>query len=169
MTPNIKIVVDDKQLRETLAKLEKAVLDLTPVFRKITGTLAYETERNFAEQGRPKWPSLSQSTKDARIGRMGAKGEAKKRKGEGIRLMILQDDGQLAASVTTDYDRSMAVIGSNKDYARIHQLGGQAGRGRKVTIPARPYLPVTEDGELSPEASKAVLDTVLRHLQTVVN
>jgi phage virion morphogenesis protein len=25
-------------------------------------------------------------------------------------------------------------------YARIHQLGGMAGRGRKVKIPARPYL-----------------------------
>lgn len=28
-------------------------------------------------------------------------------------------------------------------YAAIQQYGGQAGRGHKVTIPLRPFLPVT--------------------------
>jgi len=32
------------------------------------------------------------------------------------------------------------VVGSNLVYARIHELGGYAGRGRKVKIPMRPYL-----------------------------
>lgn len=31
-------------------------------------------------------------------------------------------------------------IGANIIYARIHQLGGRAGRGHRATIPARPYL-----------------------------
>jgi phage virion morphogenesis protein len=35
------------------------------------------------------------------------------------------------------------AVGTNRVYAAIHQLGGQAGRGRKVTIPARPYLGVS--------------------------
>ena len=36
----------------------------------------------------------------------------------------------------------------SKDYAAIHQFGGKAGRGRKVTIPARPYLGINaEDRE----------------------
>lgn len=38
-----------------------------------------------------------------------------------------------------------AGVGSNIRYARIHQLGGLAGRGRKVKIPARPYLGLTKD------------------------
>ena len=54
-------------------------------------------------------------------------------------------EGQLASSVTTQYDDDSAVIGSNKDYARIHQLGGDAGRGKKVKIPARPYLFLVDD------------------------
>ena len=37
------------------------------------------------------------------------------------------------------------VIGSNLDYAAIHQLGGQAGKNQSVTVPARPYLQLTED------------------------
>ena len=36
-------------------------------------------------------------------------------------------------------------LGSNVEYARIHQKGGMAGRGRKVKIPARPYLGVSKE------------------------
>lgn len=52
---------------------------------------------------------------------------------------------KLAASVNTQYDDNSAVIGSNKDYAAIHRLGGKAGRNKKVSIPARPYLKLTDD------------------------
>lgn len=31
-------------------------------------------------------------------------------------------------------------IGTNVEYARIHEFGGYAGRNRAVRIPARPYL-----------------------------
>jgi phage gpG-like protein len=31
------------------------------------------------------------------------------------------------------------------EYARIHQQGGQAGRGKKTDIKARPYMGVTKD------------------------
>jgi phage virion morphogenesis protein len=33
----------------------------------------------------------------------------------------------------------------NLKYARIHQLGGKAGRGRKTRLPARPYLGISEE------------------------
>ena len=59
--------------------------------------------------------------------------------------LILQVTGQLASSVNTYYDDDSAVIGSNLDYAAIHQLGGQAGKGLKAEIPARPYLQLTDD------------------------
>jgi phage virion morphogenesis protein len=61
---------------------------------------------------------------------------------------ILQVEGQLATSITTYYDKESAIIGSNLAYAAIHQLGGQAGKGKKTTIPARPYLVLT-NGDLS--------------------
>jgi phage virion morphogenesis protein len=52
---------------------------------------------------------------------------------------VLQDSISVSAS---DFD---VHVGSNLPYARIHQLGGQAGRGLKVTIPARPYLGLNEE------------------------
>ena len=59
--------------------------------------------------------------------------------------MILQVSGQLASLINTEYDEYSAIIGSNVAYAAIHQLGGQAGKNKKVTIPARPYLKLTDD------------------------
>ena len=71
--------------------------------------------------------------------------------------------------MTTDYDSTHAVTGSNKVYAAIHQFGGEAGRSQSVKIPARPYLPVTVDRKLQPEARQPVLDTILNHLKTAAD
>lgn len=39
-----------------------------------------------------------------------------------------------------------AVLGPTAVYARIQELGGQAGRGHATTLPARPYLrPAVDD------------------------
>lgn len=91
------------------------------------------TEENFKEDGRPKWKDLSDKTKTAR-----------KKTGH-YPGQILQVSGQLALSVTTQYDETSAVIGSNKVYAAIHQLGGQAGKNKKTIIPARPYLQLVDE------------------------
>lgn len=42
-------------------------------------------------------------------------------------------------------------------YAAIHQFDGKAGRGHKVDIPARPYLPVKADGSLYPQEKELIL------------
>ena len=53
------------------------------------------------------------------------------------------DTGNLRRSLNWKANSREARIGSNLVYARIHDLGGQAGRGRKVRIPkykGRGYL-----------------------------
>ena len=153
------ITLDDQQVRLALKQLQRAGGDLAPAMLKIASALALITDDNFEAEGQPRWKPLADATVANR-----AKKAAKGQSDGGFR--ILQDSGQLASSVTTDYSSSHAVIGSNLDYARVQQLGGMAGRGRKVEIPARPYLPVDEDGKLQPEASEEVLDTVMRHLRS---
>ena len=171
MSEFVSVTIDDSQLQTALQRLEYAGVDLSPAMRKIAGALEKITEDNLEAEGRPRWKPLAESTKHARLGGKKAykkNGEltvaAQRRQDSGFR--ILQHTGQLAASVSTDYDSNQAVIGSNKVYAAIHQFGGEAGRGRKVEIPARPYLPITTDGKLQPEAREEVLDTILRHLKT---
>ena len=146
MSDFVSITVDDSQLQAVLKRLESSVLDMTPAMRKIAGTLAMVVEDNFEAEGRPRWTPSQRASSEGDV--------------------TLQQTGRLASSIVTDYDAASVVIGSNVEYARIHQLGGQAGRGRKVELPARPYLPITADGDLQPEASDAVLATVLRHLKT---
>lgn len=170
MSDFVSIIVDDRELQAALQRLERSGVDLAPAMRKIAQALATVTEANFAAEGRPKWKPLSEVTKHMRLGgnkaykKNGAlTAAAQRRQDAGFR--ILQHRGQLASSITESHDSTQAAAGSNLVYAAIHQFGGEAGRNRKVTIAARPYLPTTADNELQPEAREEVLDTVLRHLQ----
>ena len=45
-------------------------------------------------------------------------------------------------------------------YAAIQQFGGKAGRGHKVTIPARPFLPVRQDGSLYPQEQAEIIAAI---------
>lgn len=130
----IEIEFDNQEVHNKLLDLAKRTQNLRPLMKNIAGIFAYSTEENFKEEGRPDtWVDLAESTKQQRT---------KKRKWPG---QILQVEGKLAASINTYYDNDSAVIGSNLEYAAIHQLGGDAGRGKKVKIPARPYLHLTND------------------------
>lgn len=129
----IEIKIDNKEVNRKLLDLATRGENLRPLMKNIAGIFAYSTEENFKEEGRPKWTDLAESTK-------------KQRKKTGhYPGQILQITGQLASSISTYYDDNSAIIGSNLDYAAIHQLGGQAGKGHKTEIPARPYLQLTDD------------------------
>lgn len=130
----IEIKIDNKEVLTRLQELASRGENLRPLMKNIAGIMATATEDNFKDEGRPdKWVDLSETTKKQRqkIGKYPGQ--------------ILQVSGQLASSVSTAYDNDSAVIGSNLAYAAIHQLGGQAGRNKKTTIPARPYLKLTDD------------------------
>ena len=134
MSEPIEIKVDNKDVESRLLDLAKQSENLRPLMKNIAGVFAYSTEENFKEEGRPdKWTDLAESTKKQRTKTGHYPGQ------------ILQVSSQLASSISTYYDNDSAVIGSNIDYAAIHQLGGQAGKNQSVTIPARPYLQLTED------------------------
>ena len=130
----IEIKIDNKEVLTRLQELASRGENLRPLMKNIAGIMATATEDNFKDEGRPdKWIDLSETTKKQRqkIGKYPGQ--------------ILQVSGQLASSVSTAYDDNSAVIGSNLAYAAIHQLGGQTGKNKKTTIPARPYLKLTDD------------------------
>ena len=142
VTP-ITITVESAVVEAALDRLARAARDLRPVMRDIGGLLEKETDDNFRAQGRPHW------------------------------LAILQDTGVLRGSIRVYSDKSSVTIGAARvmtkagsplEYAAIHQFGGMAGRNRKVRIPARPFLPVDRDGNLSPEAERGVLAAIYDHL-----
>lgn len=119
--------------------------DLSAPLNKCGEIVLSSVEQNFQTEGRyatagswhggtERWQDLAPRTKEAR---------AKKGKWPGKKLQMSQ--GGLAASFDKKVTGNNLEIGSNKAYAGIHQFGGQAGRGRKVKIPARPMLVVQDD------------------------
>lgn len=133
MSDNIEIRIDNKAVEEALLKVASKCEDLKPLMKNIAGIMADAVEENFEQEGRPdKWQELAEST------------IKKRKKTKHWQGRILQVEGQLATSITTQYDSESAIIGSNLEYATIHQLGGQAGKNKKVKIPPRPYLKLGE-------------------------
>lgn len=147
----VKISVDvkDEAFREGLTKLErKARYGLYPAFDEISSRLLVSTQRRFELAQEPDgspWEPLSPVTLALR----------EKRKQSGPPLLV---HGDLYRSYTRRADARSAEAGSNWPYARIHQLGGQAGRGRKTTIPARPVL------GLSDKDAEAIVNIIQRYL-----
>jgi phage gpG-like protein len=80
---------------------------------------------------------------------------------------ILQASGQsgLVGSIAVDSDHDSASISVGKEYAAIHQFGGQPGmRPGTAAIPARPYLPVSADGQIPGSLRDDVPAIIAEHL-----
>lgn len=145
----IEIKIENQEVNKRLLEIARKTENLRPLMKNIAGILTFSTEENFKNEGRPeKWTDLADITKENR------------RKQHKYPGQILQVEGNLASSVNTQYDDNSAVIGSNLPYAAIHQLGGQAGRNKKVKIPARPYINLTDDDfkEIMYETEKYIHD-----------
>lgn len=128
-----------QQIASILNKLANAAQDRTPLMRSIAGTMESAVLQNFDVGGRPKWLGL------------------KYRQGT-----PLVDTENLMNSITSYYDNNVAEVGTNEPYAAIHQFGGKAGRGRKVDIPARPFLVLT------PQDEDDILEDVQAYFRSVV-
>jgi phage virion morphogenesis protein len=117
----LRLTSDVDRLLVTLQAGEHLTADMSPVMRQAAGILAGATEDAFADEKAPsdgkKWVPLALSTQ----------GKVIRGKIRGAHP-ILQVSGQLAASVSTSYDKQSATISTNKVQAALMQLGGIAGR-----------------------------------------
>lgn len=160
-----EVKLDNSHLLAALNNLTHAIEHPATLLHGIGAEVLDLTERNFANESGPdgKWHLLAPIT-------------IKKREAQGKWPgKLLQVDGSLASSVIYTVDDSSVTIqagsGPSKDYAAIHQFGGMAGRGRKVKIPARPYLPLTgnsTNSRLAPEAALAVEEMAKDYLLAVL-
>lgn len=145
---SVRIVGDLKKLQSKLKALQKPILQKAA--RQVGETLVSSTIRRFAEQrdpeGRP-WKPLSAVTVFGALS-FTKKGQVTKRSERQTRgRLILIQSARLRSSISSSASGSKAFIGTNVKYARIHQLGGDAGRSKKVKIPARPFLGVSDSDQ----------------------
>ena len=136
----IEIEINNAQeVAIVLERLAQATTHRTPLMRSIAGTMESGVLQNFDVGGRPKWLGL------------------KYRQGT-----PLVDTENLMGSITSDYTNDTAIVGTNEPYAAIHQFGGKAGRGRKTTIPARPFL------KLTPEDESDIMEDIQAYFQRLI-
>jgi len=153
-----EIAIHDEDVTAALGRLARMRSNMAPVFQSIAQELLAETMENFERQGRPQWAGLKPAT-------------IKRRTKQGTWPgMILHESGAggLKSSISTDSGSDFARVGSNKKYAAIHQFGGQAGRGHRIKIDPRPYLPADANGNLTPEAAEAVMGMMTHYLRSLV-
>ncbi|MFD2645126.1 phage virion morphogenesis protein [Pseudomonas japonica] len=154
----ITLELDHQDIQRALSRVEWAVGELAPLMRGIAAEFASITEENLEDEGQSgnAWPTLSDVTTANREAAGTWPGQ-----------MLQISAGGLAASITTHADSSSALVGSNKVYAAMMHFGGEKQEFPNLwgDIPARPYLPMDEDGKLQPEAAESILDLALAHLE----
>jgi phage gpG-like protein len=151
---SFKITRDD--VSPALGRMARAARNPVAVFRAMGTTFKSITEGTFNSVGarfRPKsWPAL---------------------KDPPGKPSILQRSTTMAKAFHLEVTSTYARVSNPMVYAAIHQVGGvikpkaakrltwvgsdgQKVFASKVTIPARPFYPVTADGKLTPEAERLI-------------
>ena len=152
------INLDTSELERVLHNAANHLTHTAPLMEDISRALLSETMMNFQFGGRPAWAGLSPLTIARRRGGAGA---------------ILQDTGELKRSIKATHTVDTATIGSNLKYAPTHQFGakqGEFGRSDRNTplpwgdIPARPFIPIDKNGDISHDGFLAVREVVNGYL-----
>ena len=129
VSQRIGVEIEGAALNAKLTRMAAALANPSAALDQIGRYLVASTLRRFE---RERAPDGSPWLKSARAIAEGGK--------------TLTDTGRLRGSIAhtvTEGGRAVEV-GSHVLYAAIHQFGGRAGRGRKVRLPARPYLGIDE-------------------------
>ena len=150
----IEVKIDLRQVTATLDQLQRRLGNASELMSGAAMLLESMTQQAFIDQG-PGWQDLAASTKAKREKKGTWPGRILDVSTAGLKASVMSDSGNDWAHVGAGSGKSMV-------YAMIHQFGGQAGRGKKTTIPARPYLPLTSDGKgITSAAEKSLTELTL--------
>ena len=148
---------DTTELDRVLQHASQQLTNTEPLMEDISRALESETLLRFHFGGRPAWAGLSPLTIARRRGGAGA---------------ILQDTGELKRSIKATHTEDTASVGTNLKYAPTHQFGakmGQYGHTAKSPIPwgdipARPFIPIDKNGDISYDGFLVVREVVNGYL-----
>ena len=149
----IKITLNDTQAVQYLQQIASQLQQPRKLYGVLGETLKKIHTERFKKEVDPEgnnWEPLSAKT----LVRKQKKGKSTK---------ILRQDGYLADKTAYNVSNNNVEFGSAEIYARLHQFGGKAGRGGKVTIPKRTWLGVGQKDE------NYLLEKARNHLAKVVS
>jgi len=170
------ITVDDKAVQAKLKALSARAFNMDAVLQTIGEGIVERTKRRFETStdpaGQP-WKPNSAATLAMLADRLSGQKSKVKKDGSlnaaGLRAYankkpLIGESQDLRRQFTISVRGGTLTIGSTPVYAAIQQFGGKAGRGRKVTIPARPFLPIHRDGTLYPADQAEIIRALNAYL-----
>lgn len=173
---SFSITVQDQGVQAALSALSVRVNNMDPVLHTIGEGIVARTKRRFDTStdpaGQP-WKPNSAATLAMLGARLsGQKSKVKKdgslnaagQRSLGNKKPLIGESQDLRRQFTISAINGTLTVASTPKYAAIQQFGGKAGRGRKVTIPARPFLPVHQDGSLYPNEQTEILRALNEYL-----
>ena len=138
---HIDLTIDDSEVEAYFAELAGKVTDLKPVMTTLGEVLVEEAHRSFDLERDPEtggsWAPGSPATVMYRQ-------RGGKYPGE-----ILALSGRLKSSIHATAHSDRVEVGTDVIYGAVHQLGADfsvVSTRRRVRIPARPYLGVSQEG-----------------------
>ena len=172
------IEVTDSGVQSALSALAAKIDNLGPCLKEIGEDIAERATQRFATSTGPdgqRWKANAMATINAYVASkrgFGKRGINKKGQGLAMSKKPLIATSGLSRSIRYQIiNGGQGVeIGTNRfadkipGGATIHQFGGQAGRGKKTTIPARPFLPIKQNGEMYSADQTMVVATINGYL-----
>ncbi len=158
----IEVSIDSQAAANALERLAQSARNPRPALKLIGERLSLSTKERFQNSTGPdgsRWKPNAVATllgyagkysksfrKDGRISTKGAARIAGKKP-------LIGETGELSGGINYQMISDGVAVYSPMEYAAIHQFGGQAGRGRKVTIEARPFLGLSAQDETMIEST----------------
>lgn len=168
----IEVQFDSRAVERALGDVARAAANPRPLLKLWGEKLTDSTRQRFGSSIAPDgsaWEPNAMATllgyagkysgsfrkKDGRLSAKGGRRVAGKKP-------LIGESKALSTTIAYRVVPDGVEIGSPQKYAAIHQFGGKAGRGRKITIPARPFL------GLSAADEEMVVRTAEEYLRGIV-
>ena len=123
-------------LKKTPSDVKKFIDDMAP---RIAGQIAIQhAKQNFQQESfeGQKWKEVNRRIPSTATYRSALKNH----KARTNRKILTGDSGDLRRSIKADYEKNEVRIYSDKVYARVHNEGLPAGRGKGFTMPKRQFI-----------------------------
>lgn len=188
----ITFTTQDAEVQAKLLQLQRKIGNMQTVMEEIGARYERSVLENWQKQASPDgtpWKPLSVTTLMAQLGKTAytKNGNVKKRKdGSVVRPYLLKSGalskagkhflqnksilvltGRMRSRVHYQATSTSMTAGINGiPYAAIHQFGGMAGRGKKISIPARPWLAKNNQTTLvlADKDKTMIMEVIERHL-----
>lgn len=175
------VTINNAAVTAALQRLAGSARNPDPVLGVIGEDLTALVKQTFANSASPDgtpWAPNSEATIMALLsrgkgsfrpsdGRLSAKGARRVM----AKKPLIGETHALATTIYYDVASGVLVIGSPMEYAGMQHFGGEQSQFPNLwgDIPARPFMPITPDGQLMPVAETVVIDAVADYLASAID